>query len=149
MAIADVLAKMVSAAVDLDGHLARSRGAGNGLLMELKRNLQTLTLWSRDNIELVAAVKKLERGRFEAAVADGHDLKKICRGTVRSKHVDDLPMLRHYTGRPTSSLIEDLYLKIHELQTLIDAAPGRRRVNLRARLINVMKRLTVVLRSLD
>ncbi len=148
MAIADVLTKLVSAAVDLDGHLARSRGAGNGLLMEMKRNLQVLTLWSRDAIDLKDAVKKLECGRFETAVAGGHDLQKICRGTIRSTHVDDIPMLRHYTGKPTSSLLEELYLKIHELQTLIDVGPGRRRVDLRARLINVMKRLTVVLRSL-
>ena len=36
MALADVLAKLVSAAVNLDGYVARSRGAGNSLLLELK-----------------------------------------------------------------------------------------------------------------
>ena len=59
-----------------------------------------------------------------------------------------MPLFRHYAGKQAFALIEDVYLKIHELQTLVGAGSGRRRVDLRARLINVMKRLTVVLRSL-
>jgi hypothetical protein len=140
------LSSAASAAKTIQSLLKNSRGLKRSLLLEVQKNLSLIYLFLNDEQKLVTIVKKLDLRVYEDAVKTNFDFNDIKKGKVSPRLVGDIKQLQPYIGWNTEQLFENIYLKIHQLKSIIEIDPENRQFRLNVRLKNLYKMMVLLIK---
>lgn len=142
------LSTTASIAKTFQSLLKNTRGTQRALLLELQTNINLLTLFSDDESKLAAVVRKLDVSEYEKAVKSDFNFAVLKKGKITSRLAMDIKSLQSYVGWQTEQLFENIYLKIHQVKSIIEIDPDNNRFRLSVRLKNLHKLMILLLRHI-
>lgn len=138
-----------TAVVDTVRSLLRgTKGTKRALLLELEHNIGLILLCVRGGAAIDRVIKKLEISRCQAALESDFNFGSLKRGKVSKHAVGDAPQLRPYVGWTTEQLFTRIYLKVRELQSIVEIDGDDAGFRKNVRLLNVLKLMLLLLRHL-
>jgi hypothetical protein len=151
LALADFfsgLSTTASVASTFQSLLKNTRGTQRALLLELQKNINILNLFIKDDAKSETIIKKLEVTEFEKAVRSDFNFKALKKTRVSGRLVAGVKFLEPYVGWQTEQLFENIYLKIHQLKSIIEIDPGNENFRLGVRLKNLHKIMILLLKHI-
>ena len=143
------LTSAASAAKTIQSLLKNSRGVKRALLLELQKNLNLLYLFLGDESKLITIVNKLDVRVYEEAVKSDFDFKDIKKTKLSPRLVADVKQLQPYVGWSTEQLFENIYLKIHQLKSIIEIDPHNSKFRINVRLKNLHKMMLLLVKHVQ
>ena len=128
--------------------IKNTRGTRRSLLLELQKNINLIYLYTKGGAPIDKVVAKLEVQHYESASQTGFDFNALKKRAVRAELVKDKPPLRLYAGWTTEQLFERIYLKIHNLKSIVAIDPKNERFRLYVRLLNILRVMLLLLKHL-
>ena len=125
-----------------------TRGLKRRLLLELQANIQLILLYTQGSAPIDKVIRKLEIAHCQAALESDFNFKSLKRGRVSKAVGQQLPQFKPYVGWTTEQLFTSIYLKIKELQHIVEIDSDNTRFRKNVRLQNVLKLLLVLLQHL-
>ena len=151
MALADFfsgLSTTASVASTFQSLLKNTRGTQRALLLELQKNINLLNLFIDDTARTSTIIKKLNVSEYEKAVQSDFNFKDLKKTRVSGRLVMNVKSLQAYAGWQTEQLFENIYLKIHQLKSIIDIDPDNQNFRLSVRLKNLHKIMILLLKHI-
>ena len=151
MALADFfsgLSTTASVASTFQSLLKNTRGTQRALLLELQTNINLLNLFIDDTARTTTIIKKLNVTEYEKAVKSDFNFKDLKKTRVSGRLVLNVKSLQTYAGWQTEQLFENIYLKIHQLKSIIEIDPENKNFRLSVRLKNLHKRMILLLKHI-
>jgi hypothetical protein len=127
--------------------LVSNKGEARLLLEELKKNATLSWLVVERQVEPQKIIPQLETKAYDRLLEKNfnfNDLspkKKKVQGTASLKNSDLAPFL----GRDVALLVESIYDRIKEMQTIFKVDPGNTRIDWDRRVINLHKRILLLM----
>jgi hypothetical protein len=128
--------------------LKNSKGHKRAVLRELKENLNLLLLARNNQLPAEKVILKLERKNYLAAADAGFNFKMVKRSSLKEKTIRGVPQFRNYIGWSTERLLENIYLKVKQLQDIIDMRVVSKNINLNTRLENLTRLLILLIQHI-
>ena len=132
----------------IDSLIKGTRGRKRALLLELRRNIGLIGLYTEGNSPIDSVITKLETKHLEAALESNFSFNSLKKGKVRKSTTGDVPQYRKYVGWTTERLFSSIYLKIKELQTIVEIDPYNERYRKSVRLLNIRKLMILLLKHI-
>lgn len=123
----------------IDRVLKNSKGHKRAILREMQENIQLLFLARNQQLPARKVIKKLERKNYLAAADAGFNFKLIKRSRLTNKTIKEVPQFKKYVGWSTEQLLENIYLKVKQLQDMADLDSEQKSLNLQVRLENLLR----------
>lgn len=128
--------------------LKNTKGHKRAVLRELRENLNLLLLARKNQLLSDKVISKLERKNYLAASDAGFNFKLIKRSSLKEKTTRDVPQFKKYIGWSTERLLENIYLKVKQLQDIIEMQVTFKSLNLNTRLENLTRLMILFLQHL-
>jgi hypothetical protein len=128
--------------------LKNSKGHKRAVLRELQENLNLLLLARNNQLPPDKVISKLERKNYLAAADAGFNFKSIKRPSLKEKTTRDVPQFRKYIGWSTERLLENIYLKVKQLQDIVDIQETVKKLSINARLENLTRLMILFLQHI-
>ncbi len=93
-------------------------------------------------------IRKLDVSHCRVALESDFNFNSLKRGRVSKTLVRRLPQFEPYVGWTTEQLFTNIYLKITELQHIVDIDSDNKRYRKNVRLLNVLKLMLLLLAHL-
>ena len=151
MALSDFfsgLSSSASVASTFQKLLKNTRGTQRALLLELQKNISLLNLFINDANKTTTIIKKFTVSEYEKAVTSDFNFKALKKARVSGRLVKDVKFLQPYIGWQTEQLFENIYLKIHQLKSIIEIDPDNKNFRLSVRLKNLHKMMILLLKHI-
>lgn len=142
------LSTTASVASTFQSLLKNTRGTQRALLLELQKNINLLNLFIGDSSRTTIIIKKLNVSEYEKAVKSDFNFKDLKKARVSGRLVLNIKSLQTYAGWQTEQLFENIYLKIHQLKSIIDIDPDNKNFRLSVRLKNLHKIMILLLKHI-
>jgi hypothetical protein len=136
---------MEKLAKNLDNLLKNSRGHKRAILRELQENINLLFLVKNQQLPVRKIIEKLERKNYLAAANAGFNFKLIKRSALKKETVKNVPQFKKYIGWSTERMLENIYLKVKQLQDIAAIDPDQKSLNLQIRLENLLRLMLLLL----
>ena len=130
----------------VDSIVKNSRGHKRAVLRELQENISLLLLVRTGQFPAHKVIPRLERKQYLAAADGGFNFRQIKRPSLREKTIRQVPQFKKYVGWSTERMLENIYIKVKQLQTIVEMERGRKNVNLELR-TKYLLRLMILLLS--
>ena len=127
-----------------------NKGETRILLDELKKNNTLCWLVTNGKSKPTNIIPKLSVKTYTRLLEKGFDFnrlspkKKIVKGHPRLKNSD----LSAFIGKDVANLVVGIYDRINEMQTILDADPTNQHINWDRRMINLHKRILLLMAHL-
>ena len=128
--------------------LKNAKGHKRAVLRELRENLNLLLLARKNQLPSDKVISKLERKNYLAASDAGFNFKSIKRSSLKEKTTRDVPQFKKYIGWSTERLLENIYLKVKQLQDIIEMQVTVESLNLNTRLENLTRLMILLLQHI-
>lgn len=143
------LANLSSVLGAFDGLLKGARGTKRSLLLELEANLRLAQIGKQGNISAEKLIQRLQTKALQNAIADDNfKFSSLKSGKVKKQLVGDAPQLQRYVGWTTEKLFLNIYLKIGDLQHIVELAPDADHFRVNVRLGNVFRLMLLLARHI-
>ena len=129
----------------LDSIIKNSKGHKRAILRELQENINLLFLAKNNQLPARKVIEKLERKNYLAAADAGFNFKLIKRFALKRETVKDVPQFKKYIGWSTERMLENIYLKVKQLQDIAAIDPDQKSLNLQIRLENLLRLMLLLL----
>lgn len=117
----------------VDSIVRNTRGHKRAVLRELQENIQLLLLVRNKEFAPEKVIPRLERKNYLSAADAGFNFKQIKRSVLKDKTIRDVPQFRKYVGWTTERLLENIYIKVKQLQNIVEMSSDQNKVNLELR----------------
>jgi len=139
----------VSSVLDtLGASLKGSRGIQRSLLLELEGNIRLALIGKKGSISPEKLVVKLETRAIQQALESGFNFNRLKSGKVRKQVAGDSASMNRYVGWSTEKLFTNLYLRIRELQNIVDLDSGEGYFRVAIRLKNLFRMMLLIARHI-
>ena len=118
------------------------------LLLELQSNIQLILLYREGEVPIDRLIRKLDVSRCKAALESNFNFASLKRGRVSGALTQGVAQFRPYVGWTTEQLFSNIYLKITELQSIVDMDSNDRQLRKGVRLLNALKLMLLLLKHL-
>jgi hypothetical protein len=142
-AILTIISTTASVLPTLDRLIKGTRGRKRALLLELRSDIQLIGLYTEGDSPIDKVIAKLEIEKMEAALESDFNFRSLKKSTV-----GDVPQQRPYVGWTTEELFSSIYLKIKQLQTIVEIDPDNEQFRKSVRLINIRKLMILLLKHI-
>lgn len=132
----------------IDNLLKGSRGSKRALLLELEGNLRLARLGKKGNVSADKLIRRLETDALRKAMESGFNFSSLKSGKVRRQIVGDATQMQRYVGWSTEKLFSNIYLKIRELQNIVELAPDSDHFRVNVRLRNIFRLMVLLVRHI-
>jgi hypothetical protein len=88
------------------------------VLWELKEIINLLFLAKNRQLPVKEVIEKLEWNNYLAAADISFNFKVIKRSALKKETVKDVPLFKGYIEWPMDRLLENIYLKVKQLQAI-------------------------------
>jgi hypothetical protein len=128
--------------------LRKRKGDGRALLEELKHIYRLLSLVLDEQAAPESIIEDLPTGTYDRLALEGFNFDTLKRGRMTA--YPDLAQsdLAPWGGKRTGDLVENIYDKIKDLKALHKYARERGKRRWRVRILNIQKRILLLLRHL-
>ena len=130
---------------ELDKVLKGTRGKKRGLLLELKQNIATIELFSKNQAPIDRVIENLRIEKMEDALTTGYKFNRLNNDGVTKKATGGVAFYQAYVGWTTEQLFENIYLKISELKDIVKMDTDNPNIRKNVRLLNVLKMIKLLL----
>jgi hypothetical protein len=128
--------------------LANKKGEIRLLLEELKKNSTLSWLVVNREVEPPKVIPQLSTKAYDRLLEEGYNFndlvpprKRIVRGDARFEDSD----LASFIGKDVANLVEGIYDRIKEMQVIFQVDPGNERIDYNRRVINLHKRILLLM----
>lgn len=129
----------------VDSVIKNTKGHKRALLRELKENLNLLLLVRNNHFSAGQVIAKLRTKNYLAASDAGFNFKLVKRSLLREKTIRGVPQFRRYLNWSTEKLFENIYLKIKQLQSIIELGTNPPNFDLSIRVENLTRLMILLL----
>ena len=119
----------------------------NGIAVGCKV-IQVLGLHTEGDSPIDKVIARLEIKHMDAALESDFNFGSLKRGKLKQSTVGEVPQHRPYVGWTTEHLFSSIYLKIKQLQTIVEIDPDNERFRKSVRLINIRKLMILLLKHI-
>lgn len=130
---------------EIDKVLKGTRGKKRGLLLEIKQNVVTIELFSKNQAPIDRVIENLRIGKMEDALTTGYKFNRLNTDRVTRKETGGVAFYQAYIGWTTEQLFENIYLKIVELKDIAKMDSDNPNIRKKVRLLNVLKMIKLLL----
>lgn len=130
---------------EIDKVLKGTQGKKRGLLLEIKQNVVTIELFSKNQAPIDRVIENLRIGKMEDALTTGYKLNRLNTDRVTRKETGGVAFYQAYIGWTTEQLFENIYLKIVELKDIAKMDSDNPNIRKKVRLLNVLKMIKLLL----
>ena len=130
---------------EIDKVLKGTQGKKWGLLLEIKQNVVTIELFSKNQGPIDRVIENLRIGKMEDALTTGYKFNRLNTDRVNWKETDGVAFYQVYIGCTTEQLFENIYLKIVELKDIVKMDSDNPNIRKNVRLLNVLKMIKLLL----
>ena len=142
------LSTTASVASTFQSLLKNTRGTQRALLLELQKNINLLNLFIDDTSRTAIIIKKLNVAEYEKVAKSDFNFKDLKKTRVSGRLVLNIKSLQPYAGWQTEQLFENIYLKIHQLKSIVNISPDDKNFRLSVRLKNLHKIMILLLKHI-
>ena len=132
----------------IDSLIKGTRGRKRALLLELRHNIGVIDLYTEGNSPIDSVIAKIETEQLKAALESNFDFGSLKRSKVKKRTAGKTPQYKRYIGWTTEKLFSSIYLRIKELQTIVEIDPYNERYRKSVRLINIRKLIILLLKHI-
>ncbi len=132
----------------LNALIKGTKGTKRALLLELQGNIRLIVLYANGGAPIDKVIKKLDVSQCKAALESNFNFNSLKRGRVQRAVTQGAPQYKAYAGWTTERLFSSIYLKVRDLQNIVEIDPGNKRFRKNVRLLNVLKLMLLLLRHL-
>lgn len=125
-----------------------SRGVKRALLLELQSNIQLILLYTEGTVPIDKLIRKLDVSHCKAALESNFNFSSLKRGRVREALTEGAAQFKPYVGWTTEQLFSSIYLKLKELQSIVDIDSDGKQFRKGVRLLNALKLMLLLLKHL-
>jgi hypothetical protein len=123
----------------------RNTGTKRKLLLEMEENLSTIELYSVSGAPIDKVINSLKTERLKEVMDSNFDFNNIKKSKVTANETDGVPFYAPYIGFSTEDLFKKVYLKISELQRVVEIDTDNPNIRKSVRLINIFKLIKLIL----
>ena len=127
---------------------AKTRGDARSLVEELKVNSRLCWLVIEEDVGVEKIIPQLSHIEFDRLNKAGFDFDALKRKKIRKYPQVDKSDLASWSGKSTHALIENIYDKIKDLKTIYKYSPHSEKHRWKARIINIQKRILLLVKHL-
>jgi hypothetical protein len=132
----------------LEDLIKRSRGTKRALLIELRGNIQLVDLYIEGEPPIDEIITRLETRHMESALESGFNFNTLKKGGLRQSAAGDVSQFAAYVGWSTEDLFSSIYLKIIELQRIVQIDTHNPNYRKSVRLHNIGKLMLLLLKHI-
>jgi hypothetical protein len=145
-----ILGNVTSSAAAFTELIKKNRGETRILLEELKKNNTLCWLVTNGKSKPTTVIPKLSVQAYSRLLEKGFDFNRL---SPRKKIVKGHPRLKNsslsaFIGKDVANLVVGIYDRINEMQTILDADPANPHINWDRRMINLHKRILLLMAHL-
>lgn len=129
----------------VDSVIKNAKGYKRALLRELKENLNLLLLVRNKHFSAGKVIPKLQTKNYLAASDAGFNFKLVKRAPLQGKTTRGVPQFKRYLNWSTERLFENIYLKINQLQSVIELGTDPSNFDLDIRVENLTRLMILLL----
>lgn len=107
----------------VDSVIKKSKGHKRAIVREMQENINLLILAKNQQLPVRKVIEKLERQNYLAAADAGFNFKLIKRSPLKNESIKNVPQFKRYVGWSTERLLENIYLKVKQLQDMAALDP--------------------------
>jgi hypothetical protein len=142
------LSSVTSVLDTLDSMLKGSRGTRRSLLLELEGNIRLALLGKQGGIPADKLVKKLETRAMQQAMESDFNFRSLKSGKLKKRVAGDSAQMQRYIGWTTERLFTNLYLRIRELQNIVELDTDGGHFRVTVRLQNIFRMMLLLVRHI-
>jgi hypothetical protein len=130
--------------------IGNNRGDARILLEELKRNDTLCWLAADREVNVQKIIPQLSTKTYDQLLEKNFDFNKL---NPRKKIITGNPRLQDkdlvaFVGKDIANLVESIYDRIKEMQLIYQVDPGNKRINWDRRIVNLHKRILLLMAHL-
>ena len=129
----------------VDSVIKKTKGHKRALLRKLKKNLNLLLLVRNNHFSAGKVIPKLRTKNYLVASDAGFNFKLVKRSPLREKTIRGVPQFRRYLNWSTERLFENIYLKINQLQSIVELGNNPPNFDLSIRVENLTRLMILLL----
>jgi len=132
-------------------HLIQSnKGEARLLMEELKKNATLCWLAAEREVQPPAIIGQLTTVAYDRLLAKGFDFKKLSPKRKKIPRLAGLESsdLSSFIGKDVGALLESIYDRIKEMQLIQQVDPANKRINFNRRILNLHKRILLLMSHL-
>ncbi len=123
----------------------RHKGTRRILLVELKRNLEIIAMYTRDGVPIEKVIPELRTKHLYDAIQSDFNFNSFEKAKISARTAGSQGFFQRYVGWSTEDLFLNIYQKIDDLQTIVRVDPDNPRVRKSVRLGNIEKLIRLLL----
>lgn len=132
----------------LNSLIRGTKGIKRGLLIELQSNIHLIMLYTEGGAPIDKVIDKLDVAKCKAALESNFNFSSLRKGRVSKAVAKALPQYRAYVGWTTEQLFSNIYLKVRQLQHIVDIDADNKKFRKSVRLINILKVMLLLLKHI-
>ena len=125
----------------------QSKGNAKKLIRELQNNLRFCTLVLDDGLDVGEAIHVLSTEQYDRLAGEDPDLKSLRPAKIRDLGIKDDKNLAAWQGRPTVSLVDNIYEKIEDIKVFFPNPKSRKNRRWPVRVANIRNRILMLLEN--
>jgi len=129
----------------VDSVIKNTKGHKRAILRELKENLNLLLLVRNEHFFAGKVIPKLQSKNYLVASDAGFNFKLIKRSPLQERTTRGVPQFKRYINWSTEKLFENIYLKIKQLQNMVELGSDSPQVDLNMRVENLTRLMILLL----
>lgn len=129
----------------IENLINRHTGQRRRLLLELQENLSTIELFSKSGVPIDKVILALKTEKLKEALESSFNFNILENSRVSQSTTGDVPFYAPYIGSSTEDLFKKVYLKITELQRIVEIDTDNPNIRKSVRLINIFKLIKLIL----
>jgi len=147
--IADLLSSIDAIRAAVHAWVQGTKGWKKKLQLELQINIELILSYLECDLPVDSVIASLETSNMKAALETGFNVNKLKRGKVSDEVAGDQPQYRQYVGWTTDKLFSNIYVKITDLQTIVEMDPDNEKIRKSVRLINILKLMLLLMKHIN
>lgn len=147
--LGDLISSVDSVLGTIRSWVKGTRGWKRKLQLELLSNVELVFSYVKYELPVDDVIASLQTGNMKAALESGFNFNSLERGKVRSDVAGDQPQYQQYVGWSTERLFSNIYVKIRDLQTIVQMDPDNPKIRKSVRLINVLKLMLLLTKHIN
>ena len=145
----DLLSSVDAIRAAIHSWVQGTRGWKRKLQLELQINIELIFSYLRYDLPVDEVVAGLQTAHMKTALESGFNFNKLKKGEVTDDVAGDQPQYQQYVGWSTERLFSNIYVKIQDLQTIVEMDPDNEKIRKGVRLVNILKLMLLLMKHIN
>ena len=126
-----------------------TKGWRRKLQLELLSNIELIFSYAKYDLPVDDVIANLQTRNMKSALESGFNFDSLKRGKITDDTAGDQPQYQQYVGWSTEKLFSNIYVKIQDLQTIVEMDPHNEKIRKGVRLVNILKLMLLLMKHIN